>query len=216
MSMGLIAATDPSLQSAIDALSIPGITLGHRLIAPGDEHALLPEETPAFAASVVKVRRASGAARIVARELLSGLGHAGCALPRAPSGAPIWPAGVIGSLTHDADVAMAAVGMSCDFEGIGIDVEPAEPLPAEILDMVATPRERLKMADDPCQGRLLFVAKEAVYKAVYPLDRVFLDHHDVEINLADRKATVCNGRVVDLRFGISTHLVALAFLRKQG
>jgi 4'-phosphopantetheinyl transferase EntD len=212
----MIDTADPTLQSAIDALSIPGIMIGHRLIAPGDEHALLPEEAAAFAASIVKVRRASGAARIVARELLSRLGHAVCALPRAPSGAPVWPTGVIGSLTHDARVAMAAVGRSSDVGAIGIDVEPAEPLPAEILDMVATPRELLKIADDPYHGRLLFVAKEAVYKAVYPLDQMYLDHHDVEVNFADRKAVVRNGRVVELRFAISTHLVALAFLQKEG
>jgi len=52
-----------------------------------------------------------------------------------------------------------------------------------------------------------------VYKAVYPLDRMFLEHHDVEINLAERKAIVRNARVVELRFSISAHhLVALAFL----
>jgi hypothetical protein len=43
---------DPSLQSAIDALCFPGVMVGHRLISPGDENALLPEETPAFASSV--------------------------------------------------------------------------------------------------------------------------------------------------------------------
>ena len=48
--------------------------------------------------------------------------------------------------------------------------------------MVATRKERLKISDDPFRGRLLFVAKEAVYKAVYPLDQAFLDHHDVEID----------------------------------
>jgi 4'-phosphopantetheinyl transferase EntD len=209
----MIGTTDPSLQAATDALSVPGIAIGHRVISAGDEHALLPEETPAFATSVVKVRRASGAARIVARDLLARLGHAGCALPKGSGGAPTWPAGVIGSLAHDDRVAVAAVGRSRDAGAIGIDIEPAEPLPAELLDMVATPIERLKIADDPYRGRLLFVAKEAVYKAVYPLDRTFLEHHDVEISLADRKAIVRNGRVVELRFGISTHLVALAFLR---
>jgi len=110
-------------------------------------------------------------------------------------------------------VAVAAVGRSRDAGAIGIDIEPAEPLPAELLDMVATPIERLKIADDPYRGRLLFVAKEAVYKAVYPLDQTFLEHHDVEVDLAERKAVVRNGRAVELRFSISTHLVALAFLQ---
>ncbi len=122
--------------------------VGHRLISPGDENALLPEETPAFASSVPKVRRASGAARIVARQLLKGLGQPECALPRGSGGAPTWPAGVVGSLAHDSRVAVAG----------------------------------------------------------------FLDHHDVQINFADRKAIVRNGRVVELRFCIAAHLLALAFL----
>lgn len=210
----MIITTDPLFQSAIDTLAFPGVAVGHRLISPGDEHALLKEEVPALAASVVKVRRASGAARIVARQLLTQLGHANCALPKGPAGAPVWPAGIVGSLAHDSRVAVAAVGMRADVGALGIDVEPAECLPSELLDLVATPQERLNLGDDVYRGRLLFVAKEAVYKAVHPLDQTFLEHHDVEINLSERKAVVRSGRVVELRFSISAHhLVALAFLR---
>ena len=208
----MISITDSSLQSAIDALSLPDITIGHRLILPGDEHALTPEEARGISSSVVERRRASGAARIVARQLLGRLGYIECPLPRAPSGAPIWPAGVIGSLAHDRRVAVAAVAASRAIGALGIDVEPAEPLPIELLDIVATPDERSKIGDDPFSGRLLFAAKEAVYKAVYPLDRTFLEHHDVQIDFSECKGIVCNGRVLELRYCISTHLIALAFL----
>lgn len=209
----MIVTTDPLFQSAIDTLSFPGVKLGHRLISPGDEDALLTEEAAAFAGSVVKVRRASGAARIVARQLLQQFGHPPCALPKGAAGAPVWPAGIIGSMAHDSRIAVAAVGMRGDVGALGVDIEPAEPLPSELLDLVATPQEQLKLAYDAYRGRLLFVAKEAVYKAVYPLDRMFLEHHDVEINLAERKAVVRNARVVELRFSTSAHhLVALAFL----
>ena len=212
----MIITTDPVFQSAIDTLALPGVAVGHRLISPGDEHALLKEEVPALAASVVKVRRASGAARIVARQLLTQLGYANCALPKGPAGAPVWPAGIVGSLAHDSRVAVAAVGMRADVGALGIDVEPAECLPSELLDLVATPQERLNLGDDVYRGRLLFVAKEAVYKAVHPLDQTFLEHHDVEVNLSERKAVVRGGRVVELRFSISAHhLVALAFLRAR-
>jgi 4'-phosphopantetheinyl transferase EntD len=212
----MIITTDPLFQSAIDTLALPGVAVGHRLISPGDEHALLKEEVPALAASVVKVRRASGAARIVARQLLTQLGYANCALPKGPAGAPVWPAGIVGSLAHDSRVAVAAVGMRADVGALGIDVEPAECLPSELLDLVATPQERLNLGDDVYRGRLLFVAKEAVYKAVHPLDQTFLEHHDVEVNLSERKAVVRGGRVVELRFSISAHhLVALAFLRAR-
>src|SRR5260221_1823045 len=107
----MIMTLDPSLRSAIDALAFPGVVIGHRLISPGDEDALLPEEAPAFASSVVKVRRASGSARIVARQLLKRLGHPEFALPRTFRGAPAWPPGVVGSIAHHSRGAVAAVGI---------------------------------------------------------------------------------------------------------
>jgi 4'-phosphopantetheinyl transferase EntD len=205
-------AHDQELELSLRTLAPPGIMIGHRLIAVGDEHALLPEEAHAFKRSAVRVRRASGAARIVARALLHRLGYEMTALPKSFGGAPIWPKGVLGSLAHDSRVAVAAVGTSENLEGVGIDVEPAEILPADLLHLVTTPRERARIEFDPYRGRLLFVAKEAAYKAVYPLDQALLGHHDVEVDLANQQATVRNGRIVKLRFCISTHLVALAFL----
>jgi 4'-phosphopantetheinyl transferase EntD len=208
----MAAANDSSLRKAIAALSLPGLMIGYRDISAGDEHALMPQEAAAFAASVVKVRRASGAARIVARQLLADVGLAGRALPKSSSGAPIWPSGIVGSLAHDSRLAVAAIARRRDFIGLGIDVEPAEALPSDLVDWVVSPQERAEIDDDPYHGRLLFAAKEAVYKAVHPLDQTFLDHHDVQISLARRQATVCNGRVVKFRFCISDHLLVLAYL----
>src|SRR5205807_4882881 len=139
--------------------------------------------------SVADVRRASGAARIVARQLLAQLGYGAITLPRGASGEPIWPAGVTGSLAHDDRVAIAAVGLLRDVRAVGIDVEPAVPLPPEVLELIATPQELRKIVDDPLRGKLLFAAKEAVYKAVYPLDRIFLEFRDIEVDLAARSAT---------------------------
>jgi 4'-phosphopantetheinyl transferase EntD len=201
-----------SFSTAIDELAVSGVLVGQRLIVPGDEAALLPEETPAFEGSVVAARRASGAARLVARNLLKHLGYPECPIKRGSARAPTWPEGIRGSLAHDSDYAVAAICRAQDFRALGIDVEPAELLPPELVDLVATPRERAHLDADGFGGRMLFVAKEAVYKAVYPLDRMFLDHHDVEIDFANRKATVCNGRVVHLRLCVSTHLAALAFI----
>jgi 4'-phosphopantetheinyl transferase EntD len=198
---------------SIDDLAAPGIFVGKRLISDGDEGALLPEEAEGFASSVIKRRRSGGAARIVARELLGRLGCSNMtALPKATSGAPIWPAGIVGSLAHDSRFAIAAVARRCDVGALGIDIEPAESLPFE-LDLIATPRERLRLGSHRHLGRLLFTAKEAVYKAVHPLDDIFLEHHDVEIDFDARKAVVLGGRVLDLRFSISTSLVTIAFIR---
>src|SRR5438270_2514481 len=125
---------DPVLQRAIDALAPPGLLIGHRLIAPGDALALLPAEAAAMASMAVDRRRASGAARQVARALMARLGNANLSIPKSPSGAPIWPAGLIGSIAHDDQIAVAALGLQRDFIGVGIDIEPAVPLPANMLD----------------------------------------------------------------------------------
>jgi 4'-phosphopantetheinyl transferase EntD len=206
------APTDRVLHTAIQRLGLPGIMIGHRLISPGDEYALLPEE--AVASPSAKIRRSSGAARIVARELLARTGCEICAVPKCSSGAPIWPPQIVGSLAHDTDVAVAALAPHREFASIGIDVEPAEPLPIELLKIIATSSEQSALDTYVFGGRLLFVAKEAVYKAVSGLDRMFLNHRDVEVDFLKRKAVVRNGRTVEFRFCISTHLVVLAFVRR--
>jgi 4'-phosphopantetheinyl transferase EntD len=205
-------ATTSQLARAIEAMSVPGILVDHRLIADGDELALLPAEVAAFAGSVLKVRRASGAARIVARMLLSRFGREPHAIPKSTAGMPVWPEGIVGSLAHDAKVAIAAMAAQPEFQSVGIDIEPAEPLAPDLLSIVATAKERDRIEDDPFRGRLLFSIKEAIYKAVYPLDRIFLDHHDVEVNLADGTAVVRHGRVVRFRHCVATHIVVMAFI----
>ena len=205
-------AVDPELQRAIAALAQPGILIAHRLISPGDEAALLPEEVKTITTQTLEGRRASGTARIVARQLLAELGHASCALPKGPSGAPLWPEGIVGSLAHDDRVAVAVVALRRNTDALGVDVEPATMLPHDMLELIATSSERRAIADDPSGGRLLFTAKEAVYKAVHPLDGIFLEFQDIEVDLARRKAITRNGRAVGLRYCVSVHLLVLALV----
>jgi 4'-phosphopantetheinyl transferase EntD len=205
-------AVNLDLQRAIDRMAVPGILVAHRVIASGDELALLPEELPAFSTSVTKVRRASGAARIVARELLRKLGLTEQPVPKSSSGAPVWPRGIVGSLAHDSEIALAAIARRHEFLSLGVDVEPAEALEPDLLGLIASASERDQIRDDPCNARLLFAVKEAVYKAVHPLDGVFLEHHDVEVDLASRTARVRNGRLVRFRYSVAAHLLVLAFI----
>jgi 4'-phosphopantetheinyl transferase EntD len=207
-----MTTNNPALQQLLDAMATPGILLGHRVIASGDELALLPEEFSAFASSVDKVRRASGAARIVARDLLSRFGHHHRAIVKSGSGVPIWPNGIVGSLAHDAEIAIAAIAERRNYASLGVDIEPAQPLEPDLLGLVATGAEMPQIHLDPCRGRLLFAVKEAVYKAVYPLDGIFLDHHDVEVNFSSGTAEVRDGRTVQFRYGIDRHIVVLAFI----
>ena len=206
------AVTDPALEQAIASLAVPGILVGHRVIQPGDETVLLETEVRTITSPAPEKRRASGAARIVGRQLLNQLGVAETAIPKRVSGAPLWPDGVTGSFAHDNIVAVAAAGLRKNVGAVGIDVEPATLLPDEMFDLVTTPRERSQIAADPYHGRLFFAAKEAVYKTAHPLDGKFLDYPDIEIDLAAQKAVTKTGRTLDIRFCISTHLVVVAWL----
>ena len=82
--------------------------------------------------------------------------------------------------------------------------EPAEPIDADLVRIVATATERKSIAEDLLQCRVLFAVKKAVYKAVYPLDGVFLEHHDVEVSLTDGIATTRTGRPVRFRYCVSS------------
>jgi len=204
------------LSERLDALARaahPGLRAACRRIAAGDELALTPAELRPLERAVDKVRRASGAARIVARTLLAKLGAPpDVELPRSASRAPVWPPGFVGSLAHDDDYAAAAVARSDSLRGVGIDIEPALPLPEELLKTIATRSEMKQINGDLALARLIFCVKEAVYKATHPIDGVFLAHHDVEVSLASSVAVTRTGHRLRLHTIARPRLVALALL----
>ncbi len=202
------------LRSPTEALahlaSEQNILVGHRWIEPNDDLTLLEEEKQSFPRAVAKVRCQSGAARVVARALLRQLGLPACAIPNLGSGAPAWPPGVVGSLAHGDDVAVAAVALRRGDLSIGIDIEPDADLREGVAEIVATPNERRRYASAILKSRLLFVAKEAVYKATFPVDGNFLEFRDVEIDLEKRRANTRYGLTAEIFVARGSHLVALA------
>ena len=201
--------SDPVLQNSIDALAVPGVLIGHRLISHGDELALLPEELRAFANSVDKVKRASGAARIVARRLMAQLGQPQQAVPKAASGAPVWPPGLGRLAGAQRSGCRRGAGTTNGFfqPGNRCGARRAARRGSFGSGRNREPSARA-IADDPYGGRLLFAVKEAVYKAVYPLDGVFLEHHDVEVNSVPRAP---RRPAPDARSGSATPLPATSW-----
>ncbi|WP_438827388.1 4'-phosphopantetheinyl transferase family protein [Streptomyces otsuchiensis] len=118
--------------------------------------------------------RQFASARACARRAQAGLGLPPAPLLRGPGGAPAWSPGVVGSITHCGGYRGAAVARSTALAALGIDAEPALPLPTGVLGLVGTDEEGPMIADltatrpDVPWDRLLFSAKEAVYKAWYP------------------------------------------------
>ena len=195
-------------------LSENSILISHRFIIEGDEEALLPEEAVYFRNALSKVRRRSGAARIVARELLSRLNCDDVPITKSPSGAPVWPTEVVGSLAHEVQIAVAAVAQKSDILALGVDIEPADDLPDNLVNVIATATEQSRYGQPLLRSRQLFVAKEAVYKAVHPLDQCFLDFHEIEVDLSQQEARVIYGRSVAVKVrSVGSHVMALAFLR---
>ncbi|KOV63877.1 4'-phosphopantetheinyl transferase [Streptomyces sp. NRRL WC-3618] len=168
--------------------------------AHGDETAvgdlwgatLYPEEQEIVAQAVPKRVHEFTLARACARRAMEKLGVPPQPVLPGERGAPQWPAGLVGSMTHCEDYCAAALVRAADLASIGIDAEPHEPLPAGILDSVSLPVERAHLralATDSAGGygnpvhwdRLLFSAKESVYKAWFPLTGRWLDFSEAEI-----------------------------------
>jgi len=188
-----------------------GAVAGVRRIAVADDRLLTAAEAAGRDRTVPGRRRASGAARDIARGLLdAAIGSRPDILCEA-SGAPLWPCGIVGSLTHDDVVAAAVVAPAALLGGIGVDVEAAEPLEEELLATVTAPGERELSADDPLRGKVLFCVKEAVFKAVNPHDRRFLDFADITVEAARGIATTSYGRVVRWRAIAGPRVLAVAW-----
>jgi 4'-phosphopantetheinyl transferase EntD len=150
---------------------------------------LFPEEAAAVAKAVDKRRREFATARACARDALARLGMAAVPILPGERGAPRWPAGVVGSITHCAGYRGAAVARAGEILTIGIDAEPDDALPDGVLDVVSLESERamLRGLEVTSPGlswdRLLFSAKESVYKAWFPLTRRWLGFEDAEITI---------------------------------
>ncbi len=130
------------------------------------------------------------AGRECAHAALAELGAPPGPVPPGRAGEPRWPAGIVGSLTHCAGYRACAVARAQTVAAIGIDAEPARPLPAGLIETVAAPAElrplaelRLARPELPWE-LLLFCAKEAVYKAWFPLTGHRLGFADVLVEFA--------------------------------
>ncbi|MFI6512013.1 4'-phosphopantetheinyl transferase [Streptosporangium sp. NPDC050855] len=146
---------------------------------------LFPEEEAVIARAVEKRRREFATARHCARQALARLGVPPAPILPGERGAPGWPDGVAGTMTHCAGYRAAAV--SLEALTVGIDAEPHEPLPDGILPSISLDEERAELAGlggGVHWDRLLFSAKESVYKAWFPLARRWLGFEEARLSFS--------------------------------
>jgi len=162
---------------------------------------LFPEERAALGQAVGKRRREFVTARACAREALGQLGLAAQAVPSGARGEPLWPQGIVGSITHCEGYRACALARSTDLLTIGVDAEPNQPLPDGVLGDVALAEEREWIrslageAPEVSWDRLLFSAKESVYKAWFPLAQRWLGFEDASLQV-DRGSGTFSARLL--------------------
>jgi 4'-phosphopantetheinyl transferase EntD len=150
---------------------------------------LYAEESVAIGRAVDKRRREFVTGRACARQALARLGVRPCSVPNGERGEPVWPHGVVGSITHCRGYVACAVASREILGAIGIDAEPHAALREDVLPEVVTPAENRRLTDlraasaDVHWDRVWFSAKEAVYKAWFPLTGRWLGFHDVELTV---------------------------------
>jgi 4'-phosphopantetheinyl transferase EntD len=169
--------------SLLPAVMPPAVATAELYDDPADL-APLPEEEPLVARSVAKRRNEFVTVRHCARQALSQLGLPPVPILKGDKGEPCWPEGVVGSLTHCKGFRGAVVGLRSEVRSLGIDAEPHDVLPDGVLDAISLPVERHELAALPAElhwDRILFCAKEATYKAWYPLTHRWLGFEDAHI-----------------------------------
>ena len=172
--------------------------------------ALLPEEL-IFAKSFSPKRLAEFASgRECARRAIASLGHFPGPIAIGPSRSPVWPPGIVGSITHTAGCCIAAAAETTYCAALGIDVELREAVGSEVSAIVLTDKEittRHSTLPQSVYRTVLFSIKESVYKCYNPLVNRFLDFKDVEVTLA------CDGNCFEATI-VNFELPSLAGRRK--
>lgn len=154
---------------------------------------LLPEEDASLARAVPHRKLEFAAGRLCARQVMAQLGYPPAPVLQGADRAPIWPAGLVGSIAHCETWCAVAVGRVADgYSSIGIDIEPAAAISDDLVEAICLPEELAWIETQPSDqrgvlGRLFFSAKECAYKCQYPLTGVVFDFSAIRIHL-DRPA----------------------------
>ncbi len=153
---------------------------------PSDTQSLLAIEADALGAMRPERRHEFAHGRTCARAALAALGLADTPIPVGTTREPVWPDGIVGSITHCGPHAAAVAAHSRVTAGLGIDLESSEPLETGQVALICQPAERdwlRRHADQPELAKLLFSAKESLYKCLWPSVRQFIDFSAIGIRI---------------------------------
>ncbi|MFC6686535.1 4'-phosphopantetheinyl transferase family protein [Jhaorihella thermophila] len=146
----------------------------------------LPEEADAAGRWALVRLREFAAGRAAVRIAMAELGVPPCPVPMGADRAPVWPEGLVGSISHSRTACLAALTRAGDIRALGVDVEEDTPLEPTLEETILTAAERDRLRNLPPMQRgrrakLIFSAKESAYKCQYPVSRTLLDFDAFEI-----------------------------------
>lgn len=132
----------PTIGCVLIERLLPSAERAAEAFADDVDPSLYPEETEHVRSAVPTRRREFATVRRCAREALASLGVPPVPLLPGRCGAPRWPGGVVGSMTHCDGYRAAAVAPVGTVAGLGIDAEPHAPLPRDVYETVSLDVER--------------------------------------------------------------------------
>lgn len=191
------------------------------LIPPRAEGQVFEAEAEAMVRAVPKRRAEFFAGRAAAHRAMQALGRAPAPVPMGQDRAPVWPEGLVGSISHCSEACVALVAKAAHYRALAVDVEPDVDLPYHVIDTICVPSEQARWAGVPKEdrgrmARLIFSAKEAVYKLQYPLAGKMLEFSDVEIAVDVANSCFEAHVVVPLAPGFATQSLAGRFGYAEG
>jgi 4'-phosphopantetheinyl transferase EntD len=178
---------EPILSATFAAL-FPAGAAAAELRGPGEAACLKPEEACSVERAVPKRVQEFAAGRQCARRALAELGRVDVPIPAAHDRQPVWPAGVVGSITHTAGLCAAVVAEGTRLKALGVDTELSGAVKPELWQTICVADESVWIDTLPPSERaaavtLLFSAKEAFYKCQYPLVGERLSFDDLSVTV---------------------------------
>jgi len=168
------------------------------LAAPVRDHmaALHPSEATCVVAAASKRKAEFSTGRALAAHAMRLLQQPGQAILQGDSNEPLWPEGIVGSITHNSRKCLVALAFDHVCSGIGIDVEESGADVGEIAHLIMRADEwrgahEPASAQDDARVRLTFSVKESIFKAVYARWRHFVEFDEVRLEIDACRNMVC-------------------------
>ncbi len=174
-----------NVKNLLDGL-LPVDTVVDISLGTPDSFVLHPEEQALTRPMANKRLADFRASRYVASQALSQIGYNNFPVLINQHRGPVWPLGVVGSLSHCDGIALAVVNSESAVQSIGVDIESYSAMAPNLYRMICDEQELQHLqqfAQPGLMAKVIFSVKESIYKCLNPLLKQWIDFKDVSIEL---------------------------------